>query len=202
MAVDSLVRLAPFRGKSIFLLAMFFIACVQVQKEFHPAEKLNAASISTSVINGRIHIHGVPYTGELYGLYEKTSDTEFVSHYINGLEDGEWRQFYVDKKLKEQRYYLNGKKVGEMKRWWENGRLQMLYRFENDEYEGTCSEWNPKGILVRELNYHRGHEEGSQRQWYDNGSVRSNYVIKNGRRFGLLGTKNCVNVADSIAFDK
>ena len=25
-----------------------------------------------------------------------------------------------------------------------------------------------------------------------------NYVIKNNRRYGLLGTKNCINVSDSI----
>jgi antitoxin component YwqK of YwqJK toxin-antitoxin module len=48
------------------------------------------------------------------------------------------------------------------------------------------------------MNYEAGIEVGQQRQWYDDGSVRSNYVMKNGRRFGLLGTKNCINVKDSL----
>jgi hypothetical protein len=37
-----------------------------------------------------------------------------------------------------------------------------------------------------------------QTWWYDNGKVKSNYRIIEGRRFGLLGTKNCINVSDSI----
>jgi antitoxin component YwqK of YwqJK toxin-antitoxin module len=43
-----------------------------------------------------------------------------------------------------------------------------------------------------------GQEEGSQKLWYDNGKIRANYVIIKGKRYGLLGTKNCKNVSDSI----
>jgi antitoxin component YwqK of YwqJK toxin-antitoxin module len=48
------------------------------------------------------------------------------------------------------------------------------------------------------LNYQKGHEEGEQKWWYDNGKIKANYIIKDGRRYGLLGTKNCINVSDSI----
>ena len=73
-----------------------------------------------------------------------------------------------------------------------------VYVFVNDEYEGTCREWSSDGLLVKEMNYLKGHEEGSQRWWYDNGKIKANYIIKQGRRYGLLGTKNCMNVSDSI----
>ena len=76
--------------------------------------------------------------------------------------------------------------------------LLMQYQFESDEYQGTCKEWNEKGLLVKQMNYHQGHELGSQKWWYDNGKIKANYIIQNGRRFGLLGTKNCINVTDSI----
>ena len=76
--------------------------------------------------------------------------------------------------------------------------MQQHYLFSNDEYEGTCREWNEAGRLVKEMNYKAGYEAGSQRSWYDNGRIRANYVIEDGRRYGLLGTKNCVNVSDSI----
>jgi len=74
----------------------------------------------------------------------------------------------------------------------------LTYQFEDDEYEGTCREWNESGRLITEMNYHRGYESGSQKVWYDNGKIKSNYVMESGRRYGLLGTKNCVNVSDSI----
>lgn len=201
MEVDSLVRRVQLLGK-LLLFASLFANCKQVSNKALHEIIVDAAFADSYFVDGKLHVHGVPFSGKLFGLHENSSDTAFISHYLNGLEEGEWRKFYTGHKLSEQRFYHQGKKVGELKSWWENGQRQMLYRFDQDEYEGTCCEWNPQGVLVRELHYHRGHEEGSQRQWYDNGTVRSNYMIKNGRRYGLLGTKNCVNVADSIAFDQ
>ena len=54
------------------------------------------------------------------------------------------------------------------------------------------------GKLIEELNYLYGYENGSQKVWYLNGKIKSNYVIKNSRRFGLLGTKNCVNTSEEV----
>ena len=39
------------------------------------------------------------------------------------------------------------------------------------------------------FNYVNGYESGSQKLWFNNGEVKSNYVIKNNRRYGLLGLK-------------
>lgn len=199
MEVDSSVPRVQLLGRFILIFVLLVVGCSDISEQHHSNRKVNAIDVKTSFVEGKFCIDGIPFTGTLYQLDENNMDTASVSHYIDGLEDGEWRKFYPNGKMKEQRFYKNGKKVGIMKAWWENGKLQMLFNFENDEYEGVCSEWNDQGVMVREQHYHLGHEEGSQRQWYDNGKVRSNYVMKNGRRYGLLGTKNCVNVKDSIS---
>ena len=103
--------------------------------------------------------------------------------------------------MMQERSYSRGKKTGDYKSWWPNGKKKLHYRFANGEYEGTCQEWNENGRLVQEMNYKNGHEEGSQKMYYDNGKIRSNYTIIKGRRYGLLGTKNCINVADSVFVD-
>lgn len=117
---------------------------------------------------------------------------------VNSLEEGEWRKYHSNGTLMEQRFYHHGVKVGVLKSWWANGQLQALYRFKNGEYDGVCFEWNRAGVMTKKMHYTLGYESGEQRQWYDDGSVRSNYVVSEGRRFGLLGTKNCINVKDSI----
>ena len=53
-------------------------------------------------------------------------------------------------------------------------------------------------MLLRVSNYKNGYEHGQQKIWYPDGRIKSNYIIKNGRRYGLLGIKNCINVSDSI----
>lgn len=131
-------------------------------------------------------------------FYPQSRDTMEIRTYHKGLEHGTWKKFYPGGIVRELRYFENGQKTGDLITWWENGQKQSHYLFKNGEYEGTCREWNMEGKLVREMNYHKGYEEGSQKQWYDDGNIRSNYVIIKGRRFGLLGTKNCTNVSDSL----
>lgn len=148
--------------------------------------------------NGILFVQNKPYSGTLFALFPNQKDTLFIQNYQAGKEHGVWKQFYNAHQVHEIRYFENGQKVGKYVAWWENGKPKLAYHFEKGEYQGICQEWNPQGTLVKEMHYEKGHEEGSQKVWYDNGKIRSNYVIKNGRRYGLLGTKNCKNVSDSV----
>lgn len=142
--------------------------------------------------------NGKPFSGRLYKLYPQSKDTQSLYSYLEGAEHGLWQEFFAGHKPKAKRYFEKGVKTGIYKTWWENGKPQLSCYFEKGEYNGTFREWNFEGVLVKELHYKMGHEEGSQKQFYDNGKIRTNYVMKNGKRYGLLGTKNCVNVSDSI----
>lgn len=148
-------------------------------------------------INDRTFLGKKFFTGYNYSLFP-SGDTAEISGFSEGREHGILFKFYPDRQLREKREFTHGKKAGSYSAWWDNGRKMLLYRFENDEYEGTCQEWNKSGRLIREMNYRRGHEEGPQKLFYDNGKIRANYIVLNGRRYGLLGTKNCVNVSDSV----
>ena len=63
----------------------------------------------------------------------------------------------------------------------------------NDKYEGEFKEWYSSGLLGKDFHYVKGQEEGSQRLWWDNGTVRANYVIRDGKKYGLIGMKLCTN---------
>ena len=101
-------------------------------------------------------------------------------------------------KTQEIRLFDKGKKTGAHKYFYPTGQIRFYYQLKNDVYHGFKKEWNAQGLLVAHQNYVHGQEAGSQQVWYDNGSLKSNYIIKNGRRYGLLGTKNCINVKDSL----
>uniref|UniRef100_UPI003751D279 toxin-antitoxin system YwqK family antitoxin n=1 Tax=Flavobacterium sp. TaxID=239 RepID=UPI003751D279 len=118
--------------------------------------------------------------------------------YFNGLEEGTTKKWYANKQLAEKRLYVDGKKEGIHKGWWENGNKKFEFAVSNDEYTNEFKEWNSNGLLVKHFHYKNGQENGSQKLFYENGKVKANYVIINGKRYGLLGTKNCKNVSDSI----
>ena len=98
----------------------------------------------------------------------------------------------------EVRNYKQGQKNGAQVAYFDNGTKKFEFVAKKDVYEGELKEWNKEGNLIHLATYENGHEEGTQKLWYDNGKIRANYVMLKGKRYGLLGTKNCKNVSDSI----
>lgn len=148
--------------------------------------------------NGTAYYREALFSGRLFSFYPGTADTSFVHAFREGKEDGCWKEFYPGHQLMEVRYFNRGSKEGTYLAYWPNRQLRLRYHFQQDEYEALCEEWTAAGILIREMHYSRGREVGSQKQFYDDGSIRSNYWMQDGRRYGLLGTKNCVNVSERI----
>ncbi|HSZ25396.1 MAG TPA: hypothetical protein VK766_06760, partial [Cytophagaceae bacterium] len=198
MEVDFMELPVQFLNKLLLLfLLLLFFQCDGLEKErMTNYTRADSAQVHTRL--GVTYVNGTEYTGVLYSLFPGTKDTAFLSSYTNGQKEGEWKQFYPHHQPKEIRHFHHGQKVDSCLLWWENGARRSAFYFVNDEYEGTFREWSPQGMLLKEMHYHAGHEEGSQKVWYENGKIKSNYVILKGRRYGLLGTKNCVNVSDSL----
>ena len=109
-----------------------------------------------------------------------------------------YKKYYPNRQLMEYREFRNDMKNGKQIGYWDNGNKRFDYIAKNDVSEGALMEWDYNGKLFHLAHYKDGQEEGVQKLWYENGKIRANYITIKGRRFGLLGTKNCKNVSDSI----
>jgi antitoxin component YwqK of YwqJK toxin-antitoxin module len=201
MEVDFMAHQALLRNSILLILFTGFFGCNTNSKKDSvniPLLLLNKSEQQLSMNNGLLMINQQPFNGTLFMLFPETNDTAAIENYLHGKEHGEWKKLYPSNKIKEKRFFANGQKTGVYTTWWENGNKQLQYLFVADEYEGACKEWSETGFLNKIMNYKKGHEDGQQQCWYDNGKIKANYIIKDGRRFGLLGTKNCINVSDSI----
>lgn len=137
------------------------------------------------------------FSGYRYALYAN-GDTALLQSYFNGVEEGFQKKWYPNRQLAEQRFYINGKKEGEHRSWWPDGKPKMAFTAEGDVYNGEFREWYATGLPAKEFHYVNGQEEGSEKLWWNNGSIRANYVIRGGKKYGLLGMKICINTIDSI----
>lgn len=198
MAVGFMAQRVRFRNSCTGLLLVLAACQNGPQTAPQPQARVNAATVSGGWVNGSMQVNGRPFSGMLFTLAPGSADTQTIACFSNGREHGIWQQFYPGGRLMETRRYHNGQKTGDYTAWWPHGRKRLHYRFANNEYEGLCEEWNEDGMLIKAMNYKQGHEEGLQQWWYNNGKIKANYVVTGGRRYGLLGTKNCVNVTDSI----
>jgi len=138
------------------------------------------------------------FSGVLFELGPNQKDTIMKASYDEGLLNGLSQKWFDNKQLMETREYKNGKKNGKQIAYWDNGRKRFEYTAKDDAMEGEMREWMVNGKLYHLAHYENGQEEGTQKMFYENGKIRANYIMVKGRRYGLLGTKNCKNVSDSI----
>jgi hypothetical protein len=192
----------------IILGYFLFSMCISCgNKKQQVAEIKIAKTVPTNYINANdtgfvkhgdtLYYQHKYFTGYQFSLYEN-ADTAFIGSWFNGVEEGTQKKWYANKQLAEERFYINGKKEGTHQGWWPDGKPKFSFSAYNDEYDGEFKEWYFSGLLGKQFHYLNGQEEGSQRLWWDNGTVRANYVIRKGKKYGLIGLVTCSNPYDSI----
>lgn len=191
---------SPIAIKCLLLLAVtLFLNCNQKNEtrlirtpKAVPSIYTTASDIGFHFNQDTLYLKANKYSGKQYFLYPN-KDTAFVKSYLNGLLEGLQKQWFSNKVLGEERLYVSNKKEGLHRGWWENGKPKYSYQFYNDEYHGEVKEWYFTGQLFKKFHYKNGYEEGSERLWFEDGTVRANYVIKKGKKYGLIGIKLCKN---------
>ena len=194
--MDIMVHLEQYLNRFSALLLLVIFGCINLDSK--EVKSFNVEIFDFNSKNGIFFKNKTPFTGRVFKLHENGLDTVYIQSYFKGVKNGQFVRFYPKNRIFEKRNYINGKKEGIHIGYWEDGSLAFEYNLKDDEYNGSLKEWNRNGQIIKSFNYVNGYENGSQKLWFDNGEVRSNYVIKNNRRYGLLGTKNCINVSDSI----
>lgn len=159
-----------------------------------PDVEVYALNTDIDINNGALYYKGVPYSG-VYIVKFKNDSIKSKSQYFKGKKEGYANKWYADGEKYEQRYYSNGYKVGKHIGWWNSGIKKFVYHFnELGQYQGSLTEWYGNGQVFREFNYVNGRESGAQKAWKANGSIKANYEVVNGERFGLIGLKKCFTV--------
>lgn len=194
MGMAIMVRRVLGRNKWIWLLAVAWISC-RPSPNVPSFIDANTAHLQTR--EGITYMQNKPISGIVFSTNVQ-GDTLFRVPFLDGRENGVARFFYPGKRLQAERLFANGWKEGTHRGWYESGTPMFEYHFHNDLFEGSYKEWFSNGKLFRNMNYEKGQESGVQQSWYTTGKIKTNYLIKDDRRYGLLGTKHCKNVSDSI----
>ena len=185
-------HLVPSINKFACIFLLFFIRCDSGNKLVIPQEAKEFDAFKKQAT-----YKGEVFSGFVYNT-NKSGDTVLNGEYKNGAKHGVWEKFYTSGALKERRLYKKGLKVGFYEGFYNDGAKNFVFQFKNGEYDGTNRVWAKGGVLIEETTFSAGYENGVQKRWYLNGKIKSNYIIKDNRRYGLLGTKNCVTVSDSL----
>ncbi len=155
---------------------------------------VDATSKAFNLDNGVLKFEDSPFTGKLVSHFQN-GQIQSEIFYTEGRKQGSEKQWFQDGALALERFYNQGVKVGIHKAWWQNGAQKFVYTFNNKgEFHGNVKEWYADGKRSMDFNYKNGKESGSQKLWKIDGSIKSNYEVIDGERFGLVGLKKCFTV--------
>ena len=182
--------------KIIMLFFFLSLSCNRPNKEL----RIHYSDSDLNLFKSTVTYQDKPLSGMVFQNFEGSSTVYSTQTYRNGQKNGVWKKYFPSGRLKEVRKYKMGKKEGDFIGYFSNGAHNFIFQFTDGEYNGTNKIWTINGILIEESNFKNGYEDGAQKRWYNNGKVKSNYIIKNNRRYGLLGTQNCVNVSKKSGY--
>ncbi len=160
------------------------------------AERLAMQDPSLHRENGVWFRDGAPWSGVLTDR-DPASGERTETPLVDGATHGVVRAWFGNGARMSERRFTRGRESGLHEGWYADGRVHFRYRYADGVLEGEALEWYPNGARYREFNYRAGHEEGPQRMWFPNGAARANYVMRDGRRYGLPGAKGCTG-SDSV----
>lgn len=173
-------------------LGLFTISCSKnTEQLIQSTEYTEVSSVDSKLSkqNQILYYDGLLFTGKV--IERNNGKVISITEYQNGKQDGFQFRYYSNGNLSEERYYENGLKTGEHKGWWENGNLKFVYHFKNDVFDGNVKAWNESGMLFNDFNYVNGKEDGLQKAWTANGEIQANYIVKDNRKYGITGVKDC-----------
>ena len=170
--------------------------------EVEKIKKITIPNLEIDYINedlnkqkGILFYQGIPFSGKLIEKYPN-SQLKRKLEFFEGKQDGLSLGWYPDGAKQYHRTFQTGEKDGEHEGWWPNGQMKFKYTFSKGIYIDELKEWHSNGQLYKFMHYDLSGKEKDLKMWDETGKIMANYVVRDGRRYGLIGKKSCYTVKD------
>ena len=177
------------------LVALNLVSCNHEQqkiKSFIVSVPSNDTSLH--LINGVLYSSGKPFYGEVRDAWPN-GEAKSNMRLTNGKQQGLTETFYSNGDRESTRWYNNGEKDSVHTGWWENGIKKYEYHFDNGLYNGLFTEWYQSGTIIQQVMYAHG-KELYGKGWRETGKLYMNFVMKDGRRYGMNNSNLCYEFKD------
>lgn len=177
------------------ILSILFFSCVNktaTVPAIVPSVKIESTDTALHFKNGIYFYNNNLFSGFIKERYANNA-IHHITGYANGKEEGWQQTFFDDGKPEEKRFYHNGEKDSVHTGWWQNGNKRFEYHFTNGAYNGDYKEWYVTGEPLKQIHYTNGVDEWGK-GWRQNGKLYMNFVMKDGRRYGLNNSNLCYTI--------
>jgi antitoxin component YwqK of YwqJK toxin-antitoxin module len=180
----------------ITLVGLLFVGCNE-QKPVSPGTlSINITDPGLKLINAVWLYNGVAYNGEIREIYPGGT-LKSIQQVKDGKQDGIYATYYPDGNPETRRWYREGEKDGLHTGWWPAGSKRFEYHFNNGNYNGLFTDWYQDGKMLQQILYDNG-QQVSGKGWREDGKLFLNFVVKNGRYYGLMNSNLCYSLKDQV----
>jgi len=112
---------------------------------------------------------------------------------------GEWRSWFPDGRLREQRTYVNGQLDGLEAVWYKNGTQRYVSKRKDCLQHGSYKKWAKDGTLLLHRRYKDGMKHGCWQSWDPSGQQLRLENWKEGKKHGVFKREgNLENYKDGL----
>ncbi len=83
-------------------------------------------------------------------------------YWENGIENGVWRQYHENNKVKIEMRIENGKRNSVYYKYYQSGRFEIKGKYKDDSMHGTWEYYNKSGKLLKKIEYIDGVAENQK----------------------------------------
>jgi antitoxin component YwqK of YwqJK toxin-antitoxin module len=94
-------------------------------------------------------------------------------------------------------HYENGKEHGECKQWYPNGQMKLEKTYKEGKLNGPCKEWYDTGVLKWKANYTDDQQDGDYESWFENGQIQFQGTIDKTYKQWSIDGKLIINTTSS-----
>jgi antitoxin component YwqK of YwqJK toxin-antitoxin module len=166
--------------RAITFFLIFLAACTFVNNKYANEVAFDGIEFIDSIA----YYQGDVYTGKAV-VFHENSTKKFEADYVNGIDDGLFKEWDENGNLIEVAKLKNGKLEGKRFRFHTNGNMQFEGHYVNGFLSGISKEWYDNGNLCIEKENQNGIENGKFTFYLEEGQKKLEGYMVMGKREGL-----------------
>jgi len=143
-------------------------------------------------IAGRVNLvqsEGLYKNDQKVGLWKYYNDVTLSSigkivPFVDGVEEGEFTEYYLDGEIKYKGFYVKGKLKGEGKEFYTNGKIKEIENFNTGKISRFFENGKVKETGFVKYGEYINERTGEWKEYYENGKLKSVGIYSSGNRVG------------------
>ena len=161
-------------------LVVLALAAISLRRPAPPTVALPEVERSKLVLRDRrLELDRKVFTGWMLEHYPDgllNSRSAISNGVLHGLSEG----WFTNQTLQIAEHFVNGVSQGERRQWDETGKPISAAQIENGRIVGVFQRWHGNGKLSEEITMKDGQADGLSKAWYPSGNLKSEMTLAQG----------------------